>query len=76
MGKGRTQRAALAKTGTGPCMHRGHLAGLRRSNGDGYVIVLYPADRPRRALLLQAHGLTGRQAAETAGELLERSYDD
>lgn len=75
-GRGRTQRTALAKTGTAPCMHSGWLVGLRPSNGDGYVIVLYPADRPRHTLLLQAHGLTGRQAADIAGELLERPSHD
>jgi hypothetical protein len=54
---------ALAKTGTGPCMHRG-------SNGDGYACVLYPADKPRYTILLQLHGRTGREAARAAGVVL------
>jgi cell division protein FtsI/penicillin-binding protein 2 len=54
---------ALAKTGTGPCVHRG-------SNGDGYVCVLYPHDKPRYTMLLQLHGRTGREAARAAGVVL------
>jgi hypothetical protein len=54
---------ALAKTGTGPCVHRG-------SNGDGYACVLYPADKPRYTMLLQLHGRTGREAARAAGVVL------
>lgn len=55
---------ALAKTGTGPCVHRG-------SNGDGYACVLYPADEPRCTMLLQLHGRTGREAARAAGVVLD-----
>ena len=72
VGGSRGQGDMLAKTGTAPCSHRGREAGLGPSNGDGYVIVLYPADRPRRTLLLQAHGLTGRQAANIAGKMLRQ----
>ena len=54
---------ALAKTGTGPCRHRG-------SNGDGYACALYPADKPRYTMLLQLHGRTGREAARAAGVVL------
>jgi cell division protein FtsI/penicillin-binding protein 2 len=54
----------LVKTGTSPCVHSPKAA------GDGYAIVLYPADRPRVALLVQAHGRTGAETAGLAGELL------
>jgi cell division protein FtsI/penicillin-binding protein 2 len=56
--------AALAKTGTSRCVHRG-------SNGDGYACVLYPADKPRYTMLLQLHGRTGREAARAAGVVFE-----
>jgi cell division protein FtsI/penicillin-binding protein 2 len=55
---------ALVKTGTAPC---GHPA---RATADGYTIVIYPADLPRVALLVQAHGRTGADTAVFAGELL------
>ena len=55
---------ALIKTGTGPCFHGSH------APGDGYVMVLYPAGQPRAALLLEAHGVPGAQAATAAGKLL------
>ncbi|MGD0047253.1 MAG: penicillin-binding transpeptidase domain-containing protein [Bryobacteraceae bacterium] len=55
---------ALAKTGTAPCSHSPKAA------GDGYAVVVYPADSPRYVLLVQVHGVVGRQAAETAARLL------
>lgn len=55
---------ALVKTGTGPCFHGAH------APGDGYVMVLYPAAHPRVALLLEAHGVPGSQAALAAGKRL------
>jgi cell division protein FtsI/penicillin-binding protein 2 len=55
---------ALVKTGTAPCSHS------RRATADGYTIVIYPADRPRVVLLVQAHGRTGADSAVVAGELL------
>jgi cell division protein FtsI/penicillin-binding protein 2 len=59
---GRTD--ALVKTGTAPCSHS------PRASGDGYTVVVYPADRPRVVLLVQAHGRTGAETAEVAGRLL------
>jgi hypothetical protein len=59
------QAAALAKTGTGPCVHRPN------AGGDGFVAALYPADQPRYALLVRAHGQTGRRAAEIGGAMLQ-----
>jgi cell division protein FtsI/penicillin-binding protein 2 len=55
---------ALAKTGTAPCSHSPKAA------GDGYAVVVYPGDSPRYVLLVQVHGVVGRQAAETAARLL------
>jgi hypothetical protein len=55
---------ALVKTGTAPCIHS------PGASGDGYSVVVYPADRPRVALLVQAHGRTGAETASLAGELL------
>jgi hypothetical protein len=55
---------ALVKTGTAPCSHP------RRATADGYTIVLYPAERARVVLLVQAHGRTGADTAVIAGELL------
>ena len=55
---------ALVKTGTAPCSHS------PRATADGYTIVIYPADRPRVVLLMQAHGRTGADTAASAGELL------
>lgn len=59
--------SSLAKTGTAPCIHteRRH-----RSNGDGYALVLYPADQPRYTLLVRVHGVPGREAANLAGDIL------
>ena len=55
---------ALVKTGTAPCSH------VPRATADGYTIVIYPADRPRVVLLMQAHGRTGAETAVFAGERL------
>ncbi|MBZ5515828.1 MAG: hypothetical protein LAN62_13485 [Acidobacteriia bacterium] len=55
---------ALAKTGTAPCVHN------PRAPGDGYTIILYPADSPRIALLVRVHGVPGARAAMVGGEIL------
>lgn len=55
---------ALAKTGTAPCVHE------HRAPGDGYVLMLYPADQPRLALLIRMHGVPGAQAAAVGGRML------
>jgi cell division protein FtsI/penicillin-binding protein 2 len=55
---------ALAKTGTAPCVHE------PRAPGDGYVLVLYPAEQPRLALLVRVHGVPGARAAEVGGHVL------
>ncbi len=56
--------AALAKTGTAPCVHR------PRAPGDGFTVVLFPAPKPRFGLLLRVHGVPGSESARRAGELL------
>lgn len=57
---------ALAKTGTAPCTH------ARHAPGDGFTIVLAPADQPQILLLVRVHGVPGAQAARTAGQMLRR----
>ena len=59
-------RGALAKTGTAPCVAQ------RKHNGDGFTIILEPADAPRIAILVRVHGVPGAEAAKSAA-LLERS---
>jgi cell division protein FtsI/penicillin-binding protein 2 len=60
--------SCFAKTGTAPCIHPAGTG--RQSNGDGYALVLYPADQPRYTLLVRVHGVPGREAANVAGEIL------
>jgi cell division protein FtsI/penicillin-binding protein 2 len=74
-GTGRAVGAALGhadafvKTGTAPCLHP------HRASGDGYTVAVYPADRPRVVLIVQAHGRTGAETAVLAGELLRRAVE-
>jgi len=60
---------ARVKTGTAPCVH------AHRMPGDGYAIVLYPADSPRFLLLVQVHGVPGSKAAVTAGRMMRVVLD-
>jgi cell division protein FtsI/penicillin-binding protein 2 len=62
-------RAALAKTGTAPCVHE------PRAPGDGYVVMFYPADQPRWALLVRVHGVPGAGAAQLGGRMLRSVVD-
>jgi cell division protein FtsI/penicillin-binding protein 2 len=57
---------ALAKTGTAVCTHSG------RAPGDGFTVVLTPADNPQLLLMVRVHGVPGAQAAKTAGQMLRR----
>jgi len=57
---------ALVKTGTAPCTH------TQRAPGDGFAMVLSPADQPQILLMVRVHGVPGAQAAKTAGEMLRR----
>jgi cell division protein FtsI/penicillin-binding protein 2 len=56
---------ALAKTGTAPCRHS------PPAPGDGFAVVLYPAEKPRTALLVRVHGRPGSHAAAEAARLME-----
>jgi cell division protein FtsI/penicillin-binding protein 2 len=60
---------ARVKTGTAPCVH------ARRLPGDGYAVVLYPAESPRFLLLVQVHGVPGSKAAVTAGRMVRAVLD-
>jgi hypothetical protein len=62
-------RDILVKTGTGACTHSRH------APGDGFTVVLMPADDPQILLLVRVHGVPGAQAAKTAGQMLHRIED-
>jgi len=57
---------ALIKTGTAPCTHS------PRAPGDGFAMVLTPADQPQILLMVRVHGVPGAQAAKAAGQMLRR----
>jgi len=58
-------RGEMAKTGTAPCVeHLGHA-------GDGFTMVLDPAEAPRLALLARVHNVPGAEAAKTAARMLK-----
>jgi cell division protein FtsI/penicillin-binding protein 2 len=61
-------RNALAKTGTARCVLKRHHA------GDGFTIVLAPADAPRVAILVRVHGVPGAEAAKSAAAILRKEY--
>jgi hypothetical protein len=54
----------LAKTGTAPCTH------VKKSSGDGFALVMVPADHPREVLLVRLHGRPGSIAAGVAGRMI------
>lgn len=60
------EATVLAKTGTAVCTH------ARRGAGDGFAMVLTPANQPQLLLLVRIHGVPGAQAAKTAGQMLHR----
>jgi cell division protein FtsI/penicillin-binding protein 2 len=57
---------ALVKTGTAMCTH------ATRAPGDGFAIVMVPADHPQILLMVRVHGVPGAMAAKTAGQMLSR----
>ena len=57
---------ALVKTGTAMCTH------AKRAPGDGFAIVMLPADDPQILLMVRVHGVPGAIAAKTAGQMLSR----
>ncbi|MGZ7092011.1 MAG: hypothetical protein ACXVJ2_03245 [Candidatus Angelobacter sp.] len=58
------QNSTLAKTGTAPCTH------AKKAPGDGFALVMTPADHPRAVLLVRLHGHPGSFAAGIAGRML------
>lgn len=61
-------RNALAKTGTARCVLKRHHA------GDGFTVVLAPANAPRIAILVRVHGVPGAEAAKSAAAILRKEY--
>ncbi len=57
---------ALAKTGTAPCTHR------KKAPGDGFALVMFPAEHPREVLLVRLHGRPGFMAAGMAGRMIAK----
>jgi cell division protein FtsI/penicillin-binding protein 2 len=57
-------RGVLAKTGTAACVAR------KKHAGDGFTVVLDPAESPRTALIIRMHGVPGAEAAKTASRML------
>jgi hypothetical protein len=55
---------AMAKTGTAPCTH------AKKAPGDGFALVMSPADTPRAVLLVRLHGHPGFMAAGVAGHMI------
>ena len=55
----------MAKTGTAECV------AAKKDAGDGFAMVLTPAEAPRIVLLVRVHGATGAEAAKLAGQLLK-----
>ena len=56
--------AALAKTGTAPCTH------AKKAPGDGFAVVIAPADHPRLLVLARVHGKPGAFAAGVAARII------
>jgi cell division protein FtsI/penicillin-binding protein 2 len=61
--------SVLAKTGTAPCTH------ARKAPGDGFAVVMAPADHPRTVLLVRLHGRPGFIAAGIAGRMIAAVED-
>jgi cell division protein FtsI/penicillin-binding protein 2 len=55
----------LAKTGTSRCNHS------PKGDGDGYVMVMLPAQKPAWALLVRVHGTSGAMAARAAKAMVQ-----
>ncbi len=66
VGRALKHSEALVKTGTAPCTHK------PGAPGDGFVVVLVPAQAPEIVLMVRVHGVPGAKAAETAGRMLSR----
>jgi hypothetical protein len=57
---------ALAKTGTAACTHK------KKAPGDGFALVIFPAENPRAVLLVRLHGRPGYMAAAVAGRMIAK----
>jgi hypothetical protein len=66
VGRAIAPSSALVKTGTAACTHE------ERAPGDGFAVVLFPADEPELLLLVRVHGVPGSKAAKIAGQMLSR----
>jgi cell division protein FtsI/penicillin-binding protein 2 len=58
----------FAKTGTAECVGRKDTGG--KDSGDGFAMVLEPAEAPRIALLVRVHNVPGSEASKTAARML------
>jgi hypothetical protein len=56
---------ALVKTGTASCTH------TAQGPGDGFAVVLVPADQPQLLLMVREHKVPGARAAKTAAQMLQ-----
>jgi cell division protein FtsI/penicillin-binding protein 2 len=56
--------SAMGKTGTAPCTH------AKKMPGDGFALVMSPAEHPRAVLLVRLHGRPGFIAAGVAGRMI------
>ncbi|MBZ5605799.1 MAG: hypothetical protein LAO79_26160 [Acidobacteriia bacterium] len=59
-------RGFFAKTGTAPCVSEKH------DSGDGFTIVIAPAEASRKVLLVRVHGVPGAEAAKSARDILRK----
>jgi len=59
-------RGVFAKTGTAPCVSE------HRDVGDGFTVVMWPSESPRKVLLVRVHGVPGAEAAKSARDILRK----
>jgi Penicillin binding protein transpeptidase domain len=64
VGKILKREDVLVKTGTAVCRH------TPRAPGDGFAVVIVPADQPVLLLMVRVHGVPGSRAAFTAAQML------
>ena len=57
---------ALVKTGTAACTE------ARHAPGDGFAVVIAPAQQPSILLMVRVHGVPGSRAARIAGQMVSR----
>jgi cell division protein FtsI/penicillin-binding protein 2 len=59
-------KGVLAKTGTAPCVSE------PKDAGDGFVLIMEPAEAPRRVVLVRVHAVPGAEAAKIARDILRK----